>query len=104
MLADPGELTGNLFAIRAASLLQGLDADRASATLSGLLIGSEIGSARKSFASERLTLVRSGRLGRLYEAALGIAGYAVSPVDAEETVKAGLAAAAKAIWPKGDLR
>jgi 2-dehydro-3-deoxygalactonokinase len=104
MLADPGDLTTNLFAIRAAGLLQGLEPERASATLSGLLIGSEIGSARRRFVNRNLTLVRSGRLGRLYEAALGIAGYSVSPVDAEDAVKAGLAAAARAIWPKGDQR
>jgi 2-dehydro-3-deoxygalactonokinase len=104
MLADPGDLTANLFAIRAAGLLQGLAPDRASATLSGLLIGSEIGSARKRFDNKRVTLVRSGRLGRLYEAALGLAGYPVDPVDAEDTVKTGLAAAAKAIWPQGELR
>jgi 2-dehydro-3-deoxygalactonokinase len=104
MLADPGDLTANLFAIRAAGLIQGLTPDCASARLSGLLIGSEIGSARKRFPDRTLTLVRSGRLGRLYEAALALAGFSIEPVDAEDTVKAGLAAAAKAIWPQGDLR
>jgi 2-dehydro-3-deoxygalactonokinase len=101
MLAEPADLTAYLFSIRAAGLLQGLEPDRASAILSGLLIGSEIGSARKHFHAAKLTLVRSGRLGQLYEAALGMAGFSVDPVDAEETVKAGLAAAAHAIWPKG---
>ena len=100
MLAEPTELTASLFSIRAAGLLQGLEPDRATATLSGLLIGAEIGSARKRFHTPRLTLVCSGRLGALYEAALSLADFAVDPVDAEETVKAGLAAAAKAIWPK----
>jgi 2-dehydro-3-deoxygalactonokinase len=104
MLAQPGELTANLFAIRAAGLLHGLDMERASARLSGLLIGAEIGSARTRFGKDRLTLVRSGRLGRLYEAALALAGIAFDPVDAEDAVKAGLLAAAKAIWPEGDLR
>lgn len=103
MLAQPGELTANLFAIRAAGLLHGLGPDRASARLSGLLIGAEIGSARTHFGKDRLTLVRSGRLGRLYEAALALAEIPFDPVDAEDTVKAGLAAAAKAIWPQGDL-
>lgn len=104
MLADPGDLTASLFAIRAAGLLHGLEPDRASAVLSGLLIGSEIGSARKRFPAGSLTLVQSGRLGRLYEAALGIAGYSVGPVDAEDSVKSGLSAAARAIWPEGNLR
>lgn len=102
MLAEPADLTANLFSIRAAGLLQGLEPDRASARLSGLLIGSEIGSARKHFDAARLTLVGSGRLGQLYEAALGMAGFEVSIVDAEMCVKAGLAAAARALWPKGN--
>jgi 2-dehydro-3-deoxygalactonokinase len=101
MLAEPGDLTANLFSIRAAGLLQGLEPDRATATLSGLLIGSEIGSARRHLHSAKLTLVRSGRLGELYEVALGAAGFEVGPVDAEETVKRGLVAAAHAIWPEG---
>jgi 2-dehydro-3-deoxygalactonokinase len=104
MLAEPSELTANLFAIRAAGLLHGLDMECASARLSGLLIGAEIGSARTRFGKGGLTLVRSGRLGRLYEAVLALADIPFDPVDAEDTVKAGLVTAAKAIWPQGDLR
>jgi 2-dehydro-3-deoxygalactonokinase len=102
MLVEPGDLMARLFSIRAASLLQGLKPERASAILSGLLIGSEVGSARKHFHTAKLTLVRSGHLGQLYEAALGLAGFSVDPVDAEDTVKTGLLAAARALWPKGD--
>jgi 2-dehydro-3-deoxygalactonokinase len=102
MLGEPADLTASLFSIRAAGLLQGLEPEGATAALSGLLIGAEIGSARKHFRGARLTLVRSGRLGQLYEAALGLAGFAVDPVDAEKTVRVGLAAAARALWRMGN--
>jgi 2-dehydro-3-deoxygalactonokinase len=95
----PDQLSARLFSIRAASLLQGLTPPRASAILSGMLIGAEIGAARKSFPAGKLVLVGSGRLGQLYEAALGMAGFTVETAEAEGLVRAGLLAAASIIWP-----
>jgi 2-dehydro-3-deoxygalactonokinase len=99
LTADPGQLSARLFSIRAASLLKGLTPLRASAILSGMLIGAEIGAAQKSFAARDLVLVGSERLGRLYEAALAMAGFSVQTADAEKLVRTGLYAAAGALWP-----
>jgi 2-dehydro-3-deoxygalactonokinase len=98
LTAEPDQLPARLFSIRAAGLLNGLTPPRASAVLSGMLIGAEIGAARKSFAARGLVLVGSGRLGRLYEAALGMAGFSVETADAEKLVRTGLYAAASALW------
>jgi 2-dehydro-3-deoxygalactonokinase len=95
IIKAPEQLPARLFTIRAAGLLHGLTPARASAILSGLLIGAEIGAARRT---EKVTLVCSGRLGALYAAALALAGCEVEPVDAESAVRKGLHAAAAAFW------
>ncbi len=95
----PDQLSARLFTIRAGSLLKGLTPPRASAILSGILIGAEIGAAKKSYASKQVVLVGSGRLGQLYEAALSMAGFTVETADAEASVRAGLYAAASSFWP-----
>jgi 2-dehydro-3-deoxygalactonokinase len=100
LIQAPELLTARLFTIRAAGLLHGLSPAKASALLSGLLIGAEIGAARKTYQSKDVTLVGAGRLGTLYEAALALAGYNVNPVDAEQVVRAGLHAAATSFWAR----
>ena len=99
LMESPDQLPARLFSIRASSLLQGLTPPRASAVLSGMLIGAEIGAARKAFTARNVVLVGSGRLGQLYSAALGMAGFIVEPADAEQLVLGGLHAAAGAFWP-----
>ena len=96
-LAEGGDITGRLFSIRAAGLLHGLGPDDAAACLSGLLIGAEIASAGRRYPAGKqpVALVASGALGVLYGAALGLAGHAIRPVDADEAVRAGLFAAAR---------
>ena len=98
-LGKGGDIGPSLFRIRAATLLQDLKPDEASATLSGLLIGAEIASARRVFdvVSYKVILVASGPLGSLYAAALKLAGCAVLQADADEAVRAGLFEAAKRI-------
>ena len=78
-------------------LLHGLGAADAGAILSGLLIGAEIASARRRYGAQagEVTLVASGPLGVLYGAALGLAGLAINPVDADDAVRAGLFEAAR---------
>jgi 2-dehydro-3-deoxygalactonokinase len=95
----PDQLPARLFSIRAASLLKGLTPPRASAILSGMLIGAEIGAARKIYLCGKIVLVGSGRLGQLYEAALAMAGFTVENADAEKLVRTGLYAAASTFWP-----
>lgn len=95
-LQDGGDIAARLFSIRAAGLLQGLTAEQAAACLSGLLIGGEIASAMRRYETgdAPVVLVASGAMGRLYGAALGLAGLRVRPVDADEAVRAGLFSAA----------
>ena len=52
-LGEGGDIGSGLFRIRAATLLQDLKPDDAAATLSGLLIGAEIASARRIFGACR---------------------------------------------------
>lgn len=96
-LDDPGGLTGQLFGIRAASLLKGLSPDDARARLSGLLIGCEIASAKTRFAQNAgpVILVGSGCLADLYDSALRLAGFEPTRADADAAVRAGLFEAAK---------
>jgi 2-dehydro-3-deoxygalactonokinase len=96
-LAHGGDVGPSLFRIRAATLLQDLKPDEAAARLSGLLIGSEIASARSIFkpAGDKVILVASGPLGSLYVAALKLAGCAILQADADEAVRIGLFEAAR---------
>ncbi|MER8464682.1 2-dehydro-3-deoxygalactonokinase [Mesorhizobium sp. M1396] len=96
-LGEGGDVTSRLFSIRAAGLLQDLEADDAAACLSGLLIGGEIASAsrRHGAGAEPVVLVASGALATLYSEALGLAGLEVRAVDADEAVRAGLIEAAR---------
>jgi len=96
-LSHGGDFGPSLFRIRAATLLQDLKPDEAAARLSGLLIGSEIASARRIFkpAGDKVILVASGPLGSLYAAALKLAGCAVVQADADEAVRTGLFEAAR---------
>jgi 2-dehydro-3-deoxygalactonokinase len=96
-LTKGGDVTASLFAIRAASLLQGLESGDAAARLSGLLIGGEIASAQRRYGAVQgpVTLVASGALGALYDAAFTLAGLAIRQVDAENAVRVGLFAAAR---------
>lgn len=85
-----------LFSVRAGSLLNGLTQDQAAAALSGLLIGTEIRDMAALFGLSRgaVTIVGAGALGRLYAAALALAGFTPAVRDGAETVRAGLLAAA----------
>ncbi len=100
MIEAPQFLTQKLFSIRAAGLLFNETPDQCAATLSGLLIGAEVGSAKLSFGSDApLTLAATGALGSLYEKAVGLAGFKARLVDSEDLVRAGLLSAAKSFWP-----
>ena len=97
--ARPDLGLAGLFRIRAGGLLDPGVAGAAPARLSGTLIGGEIGAARARLGSfERVTLVGSGGLGSLYEAALRAIGMPFEMVDAEQAVRAGLLRAARQIW------
>ncbi len=100
MIEAPQKLTEKLFSIRAASLLLDHTSSQSAATLSGLLIGAEVGSAKLAFGTDtHLTLAATGMLGTLYEKAVSIAGFKSNAVDSEMLVRAGLFNAAKTFWP-----
>lgn len=88
----PEMLTGRLFRIRAAMLLNGTSAEESAAALSGLLIGCEIGAARRSMGDvdAAIQLIASGPLAQLYKSAFLYAGISVVVSDADEAVRAGL--------------
>ena len=96
-LAQSGWIAVELFRIRAASLLAGLEPADAAALLSGLLIGTEIGACRERFGGEEspVTLIASGAMRDLYAAALAEAGMGYTAIDADEAVRDGLCAAAR---------
>lgn len=95
----PELAAARLFGIRAGPLLGLRDGGEGAARLSGTLIGMEIAGARGRFgAAGAVTLVASGRLGRLYDVALRAAGLGVQAVDADLAVRAGLLRAAQALW------
>jgi len=96
-LNEGGDVMARLFAIRAGGLLHGLTAAGAAATLSGLLIGGEIASARRhvSPGDSKVVLIASGALAGLYRTALALSYGAVETVDADIAVRNGLFAAAR---------
>jgi 2-dehydro-3-deoxygalactonokinase len=100
MIDAPYLLTEKLFSIRAASLLFDTSPAQSAATLSGLLIGAEVGAAKRSIGiGAPLTLAATGALGNLYAKAITQAGFNVTTVDSEILVRAGLFSAAKILWP-----
>jgi 2-dehydro-3-deoxygalactonokinase len=100
-LANPAMATNLLFTVRSGQLLHGMSATDAKARLSGLMIGLEIAGAVTMTADRGapVSLVASGSLAGLYAHALAAAALSVVPVDADEAVREGLAAAAKVLWP-----
>jgi 2-dehydro-3-deoxygalactonokinase len=96
-LERPQELLGQLFQVRAGSLLSGRTPDWCAGFLSGLLIGTEIGSNRHLIGTEPVPLIGSAALCALYADVLAKTGATGIPVDATDVVLAGLKAARSAI-------
>ncbi|HEY9056781.1 MAG TPA: 2-dehydro-3-deoxygalactonokinase [Aurantimonas sp.] len=97
-LERPGEVTNQLFAIRAGSMLDPAVGDDGGSALSGLLVGLEFAGAIARFKSvAALTLVAAGRFREIYLAACEAADIAVAVEDADALVRRGLFAAATEI-------
>jgi 2-dehydro-3-deoxygalactonokinase len=96
---SPSGGLGRLFAIRAASLVNGATAATSSAALSGLLIGTEIrdASAILDQTAGDIHIVGSGSLVALYQSALSMAGFTPHSHDGSALVRAGLLSAASQI-------
>ncbi|WP_332702534.1 2-dehydro-3-deoxygalactonokinase [Devosia sp.] len=92
-LEHPEQLLGTLFQVRASSLLSDRQPDWCAGYLSGLLIGTEIGSNRHLIGSQSVPLIGSPALCALYARVLDMAGAKGESRDATEVVLAGLKAA-----------
>ncbi|MDE2377473.1 2-dehydro-3-deoxygalactonokinase [Bradyrhizobium sp.] len=96
---DPARAANLLFQVRSRQLLFGGRPEAARETISGTLIGMELAAELAAKARDvRITLIASGRLARLYGLAFGALSVPVSPIDADVSVRRGLATAADAIW------
>ncbi len=92
-MSRPQALAGDLFTIRAESLLAGLDATVARSRLSGLLIGAELAAARPYWLGQNTVIVGEEGIGTAYQVALAAQGAAPRMVTAEEMTLNGLRAA-----------
>lgn len=89
----PGLLTERLFRTRSAALLSGKGPDWCGGYLSGLLVGAEVGGHRDWIGKDRIPLIGSPRLCRLYTAALDRIGARAETIDVTEVTIGGLKAA-----------
>lgn len=96
--AEPARMAEDVFGIRAAQLLGFEEQSEGAAHLSGLLIGAEAGRAKQLYGAGVIGLVASGKLGRLYQAALEKNGFSITLLDGEVAVRQGLFVAAARVW------
>lgn len=92
-LERPDDLLGQLFRVRAGTLLSGREPDWSAGYLSGLLIGTEIAANHNQIGTDPVPLIGPAALCALYAQVLDMAGASGRPVDATEIVLAGLKAA-----------
>ncbi|XDA97871.1 2-dehydro-3-deoxygalactonokinase [Sulfitobacter sp. LCG007] len=92
-LSSPQALAGDLFSLRAESLLDGLDPAVARSRLSGLLIGAELAAARPYWLGRDVVVIGASGIARSYAVALSGQGLAARTTDAEQATLRGLCAA-----------
>ena len=92
-LDHPQNLLGTLFQVRASALLSDRQPDWCAGYLSGLLIGTEIGSNQHLLGDQPVPLIGSDTLCRLYAQVLGMIGATGALQDTTNIVLAGLKAA-----------
>jgi 2-dehydro-3-deoxygalactonokinase len=90
-LARPERLAADLFGLRAAGLLHGLDGETARARLSGLLIGAELAAARPYWLGQDVLVIGAEEVSGAYRAALALQGVTAGTVPGRDAVLAGLA-------------
>jgi 2-dehydro-3-deoxygalactonokinase len=96
-MSRPQALAGQLFALRAGSLIADLDAASARARLSGLLIGIELAAARPYWLGQDIAVLGTDALARAYSRALSAQGCIARAVAADDMTLAGLSAAWSAL-------
>lgn len=87
---DPQRVAAELFGLRAAGLLDGAQPAQMRARLSGLLIGQEIGLAKRYWQDQTVTLIGSNATVPFYQAVLADQGCAVDIMAAKDASLAGL--------------
>lgn len=92
-LSRPERLAAYLFNLRARDLLEDQDPATASARLSGLLIGAELGAARPFWLGQNVALVGAAPLSDIYAQALAAQGVSATVADGARMTLAGLTAA-----------
>ncbi len=92
-ISRPSAVSGNLFSIRAESLLCDLDSAAARARISGLLIGIELAAARPYWLGQDVVIVGASGIATAYSTALAQQGAQTRSVIAEDMTLNGLRAA-----------
>lgn len=92
-ISRPSAVSGNLFSIRAESLLCDLDSAAARSRISGLLIGIELAAARPYWLGQDVVIVGESGIANAYGSALAQQGAMVRNVTAENMTLNGLSAA-----------
>lgn len=89
-LSRPANIAAKLFELRARDLLQGADRIGLRSTLSGYLIGLELGGARPYWLGQEIALIGDNALSNLYSIALNAQGAVTTIYDATDMTLGGL--------------
>ena len=101
-LTTPERVANRLFSLRASGLLLGTGTAESRATLSGLLIGLELGGARPYWLGQDVAIIGDGGLVSVYAKALEHAGLAPRCLKATDMVLRGLCTANKILKGKAN--
>lgn len=93
-------IAGELFRIRAASLLQDLKPDQAAARLSGLLIAEELAGSKIYWSGNRVAIIGAPKVAELYQKALKTIGVESDIYDVAELTLAGMKLAVEKVLSK----
>ena len=92
-VAEPADLAGRLFSIRAEALISSLDAAMANARLSGPVDQTELAAAKAYWQNPSLIIVGNGPQSELYAAGLRTLGRSPDVIDASQVTLSGLKSA-----------
>ena len=94
---DPAMAVSTLFSLRAESLLLNTGAAQSRSTLSGLLIGQELGLVEKHWLTGDVVIIGAHHMARLYQAILLSSGSKATLMDTRDATVAGLSHAAMSV-------
>jgi 2-dehydro-3-deoxygalactonokinase len=94
-MSKPESVSARLFRLRANDLLHGASPDTARATLSGLLIGTELAAARPYWLGQQVAVIGADQISQAYVTALELQGMHAIHARADAMTLSGLIAAHK---------